>query len=321
MKRLFVVLSVALVALLAFPTTALAAGWKDGRVVIGGTFTLKDGQVLQGDLLVIGGTATLEAGSQVTGTVGLVGGSIDVFGTIDGDLASVGGNLHLAPSAVVHGDLATLGSEVSRDLGAVVEGQVTSGEVNRPLDLTVPGTYLPRFPRTFIDLSPLSRTFDIGWYFLRAFLLAALAVLLVMFWPLRAGRVAQSMVAQPLAAGALGLLSFVVAVPVIVFLLLTICLSPLAFLGGLVLVVAYTFGWIAIGLEVGQRLAAAFRQDWSLAVSAGVGTLVLTIVTYGIDFIPCVGWIAPAAVYCLGLGAVLLTRFGGQDYLGTSRAV
>ena len=105
------------------------------------------------------------------------------------------------------------------------------------------------------------------------------------------------------------------------FLVLTICLSPLAFLGGLVLVVAYTFGWIAIGLEVGQRLAAAFRQDWSLAVSAGVGTLVLTIVTYGIDFLPCIGWIAPAAVYCLGLGAVLLTRFGGQEYLGTARAV
>lgn len=321
MKRLSIALSVALVALLAIPTTALAAGWEDGRVVIGGTFTLKGGEVLRGDLLVIGGTATLETGSEVTGTVGLIGGSIDVFGTIDGDLASLGGNLRLAPSAVVRGDLATLGSEVSRDQGAVVEGQVTSGEVDGPLDLTVPGLYFPHFPRTFIDLSPLSRTFNIGWYFLRAFLLAALAVLLVMFWPLRAGRMAQAVVAQPLASGGLGLLSFLVAVPVIVFLLLTICLSPLGFLGGLLLVVAYTFGWIAIGLEVGQRLAAAFRQDWSLAVSAGIGTLVLTIVTYGINFIPCFGWIAPAAVYCLGLGAVLLTRFGGQEYLGTPRAV
>lgn len=320
MKRLFAVLSVALVALLAFPTTALAAGWKDGRVVIGGTFTLKNGEILQGDLLVIGGAATLDAGSEITGTVGLIGGSIDVFGTIDGDLASVGGHLHLAPSGVVRGDLATLGSEVIRDQGAVVEGQVTSGEVDGPLDLTVPGVYLPRFPQTFIDLSPLSWTFDIGWYFLRAFLMAALAVLLVMFWPLRAGRVAQAVVAQPLASAGLGLLSFLVALPVIVFLVLTICLSPLGFVGGLVLVVGYTFGWIAIGLEVGQRLAAAFRQDWSLAVSAGVGTLVLTIVTYGIGFLPCIGWIAPAAVYGLGLGAVLLTRFGGQDYLGTARA-
>jgi len=321
MKRLSIVLSLAVVALLAFPTVAFAAGWEDGKIVVGGDYTLKSGEVLRGDLIVIGGTATLESGSEVTGTVGLIGSRIEVSGAIDGDLSSIGGSIHLGASAVVRGDLVTLGSEVNRDPGAVVEGQVTSGAAEGPFDLTVPGIEIPRLPRTFIDLSPLSWTLNFGWYFMRAFLLAALAVLVVMFWPLRAGRVAQTVVAQPLAAGGLGLLSFLVALPVIVVLFLTICLSPLAILGGLLLVVAYTFGWIAIGLEVGQRLAAAFRQDWTLAVSAGVGTLVLTLVVYGINFIPCVGPLAPAVTYCLALGAVVLTRFGGQEYLGAPRAV
>lgn len=320
MKRLSLVLSIVVVALLAFPTTALAAGWDEGRVVLGGDFTLKSGEVLQGDLLVIGGTATLEAGSEVRGTVGVIGSRVEASGVIDEDLAAIGGDVHLTATAVVHGDLVTLGSTVDRAEGAIVEGQVTAGELQGPLDLTVPGVVIPRVQRPFIDLSPVSWTLHFGWYFLRAFLLAALAALVVMFWPLRGGRVAQTVIAQPLASGALGLLTFLVALPVIVFLALTICLSPLAFLGGVVLVVAYIFGWIAIGLEVGQRVAAAFRQDWSLAVSAAVGTLVLTIVVYGIDFIPCVGWIAPAITYCLGLGAVVLTRFGSQEYIGAARA-
>ena len=40
----------------------------------------------------------------------------------------------------------------------------------------------------------------------------------------------------------------------------------------------------------------------------------LTLVTFGIDSIPCVGWLAPFFVTALGLGGVLLTRFGTQDY-------
>jgi hypothetical protein len=230
-------------------------------------------------------------------------------------VASIGGSVHLGSTAVVRGDVVTLGSGLSRDEGSVIEGKVTSSEVGGPFDLTLPGVVVPR-----VDLRPLSWTFNFGWYFLRAFLLAALAALVVMFWPLRVGRVAQTVVSQPVAAGLLGLLSFVVAIPLLVLLVLSICLSPVALLGGLVLVAAYMFGWIAIGLEVGQRIAAAFRQDWTLAVSAAIGTLALTLVVYGINFIPCIGAVAPVVTYCLGLGAVILTRFGGQEYLGAPRA-
>jgi hypothetical protein len=318
MKRISLILTLAAVALLAFPTAALAAGLPDGKIVIGGTYTLTADEVLTGDLLVIGGVATLEPGSRVTGTVALIGGVLDAAGIIDGDVAAIGGSANLAATAVVHGDVVTLGSAVGRAEGAIVEGQFSSGDVDGPLNLTIPQFNLPDVPQWERSFSPLRWTLGFGWYFLRAFLYAALAAIVVMFWPLRTGRAAQAAVAQPLLAGGLGLITFLVAVPVIVLLALTICLSPLAFLGGIVLVVAYVFGWIAIGLELGQRMAAAFRQDWSLATSAGLGTLALTLVLYAVNFVPCVGFIAPAAAYCLGLGAVLLTRFGGQDYLGTA---
>jgi hypothetical protein len=318
MKRFSLILALAAVALLAFPTAAFAAGLPDGKVVVGGTYTLRADEVLTGDLMVIGGVATLEPGSRVTGTVALIGGVLEAAGTIDGDVAAIGGSANLGATAVVHGDVITLGSAVGRAEGAIVEGQFSAGDVDGPLNLTIPQFNLPEIRQWERGFSPLRWTLGIGWYFLRAFLYAALAAIVVMFWPLRTGRAAQAAVAQPLLAGGLGLITFLVAIPVIVLLVLTICLSPLAFLAGIVLVVAYVFGWIAIGLELGQRMAAAFRQDWSLATSAGLGTLTLTLVLYAINSIPCVGFIAPAAAYCLGLGAVMLTRFGGQDYLGTA---
>jgi len=318
MKRFTLILTLVVAGLLAFPTTALAAGLPDGKIVIGGSFTLKSDEVLSGDLLIIGGVATLEPRSRVTGTVALVGGILEAAGIIDGDVAAIGGSANLAETAVVYGDVVTLGSAVSRAEGAIVRGKFTAGEVDGPMDLTIPDLVLPGFRGWGGTFSPFSWSLKIGWYFLRAFLFAALAAVVVMFWPLRAGRVAQTAVAQPLIAGGLGLITFLVALPVIVLLVLTICLSPLAILGGIVLVVAYAFGWIGIGMELGQRMAAAFRQDWSLAVSAGVGTLVLTLVVYAIDFIPCVGFLAPVVTYCLGLGAVMLTRFGSQDYLGST---
>ena len=39
----------------------------EDKVVIGQSFTLRENQILNGDLAIIGGTATLKSGSQVTG--------------------------------------------------------------------------------------------------------------------------------------------------------------------------------------------------------------------------------------------------------------
>ena len=50
------------------------------------------------------------------------------------------------------------------------------------------------------------------------------------------------------------------------------------------------------------------------APAAGLGTLLVWAVANGIAFIPCVGWLAPLVVGAVGLGGVLLTRFGRKDY-------
>jgi hypothetical protein len=152
-------------------------------------------------------------------------------------------------------------------------------------------------------------------FIFKVFLWAALAVLLVLFLPVHTRRVSQSAINQPLIAGGLGLLT-VVALPVLVLALaITILLIPVSLLVIALAALAWMFGLIALGLEVGDRLAQLLKQEWAPAVEAGAGTFVLILILNGLQqVVPCVGWIAPAIAGMVGLGAVLLTRFGLQTY-------
>ena len=58
-----------------------------------------------------------------------------------------------------------------------------------------------------------------------------------------------------------------------------------------------------------------FEKDWPLPVAAGVGTFALALVVDSVGtFIYCVGWLVPALIGLFGIGGVILTRFGTQQY-------
>jgi hypothetical protein len=81
------------------------------------------------------------------------------------------------------------------------------------------------------------------------------------------------------------------------------------------LVVAWLMGWIALGQRVGQRLLDMLgNRDPAPAASAAVGTAVLTLFWLGLAPLCGMGWLIFAVLSPLGLGAVLLSRFGSQDY-------
>ena len=298
-----------LVLVFATPGTALARGLADDRIVFGDNFTLKSGETQDGDLVVFGGNVVLEQNSTVTGNVVLMGGNLDSSGTIQGSVVGLGGLVSLGGTAVVEGDVTMIGAQLVRDPGARVEGQVFSN-LKAPLTFTFPGgVQVPRFDVSF------SPVFHATEFVLKLFLWAALAVLLVLFLPVHTRRVTQVAFTQPLVAGGLGLLT-VVALPVLVLALaITILLIPVSLAVAALAGLAWMYGLIALGLEVGNRLAKLFKQEWAPAVEAGAGTFALILVLNGIrEVVPCAGWIAPALAGIVGLGAVLLTRFGFQTY-------
>lgn len=304
--RLFTLIVIAL-ALLAAPVAVHAQDGGDGKVVMGGSYRLRSGETLNGPLAVFGGEATIEQGARVNGDVAVMGGTLTIHGNINGSVAVMGGTIFLSSTAVVEGDIRTLGGTVNQDPGAQIKGTVSSG----PSDFNF---NLPRIVPRSID-NIVTPIWQLMLSILQAFVMAAVAVLVVMFAPKPTERVAASVTAQPLVTGAIGLLTLILAPVVIVIVAITIIGIPISLLALLALAIAGAFGWIALGLELGQRMGVSlFHTNWTAPVAAGIGTLVLSLISGVASIIPCVGWVVPFVVAMLGLGGVLASKFGTQVY-------
>jgi hypothetical protein len=310
MKRLIRwIFLIPLFAAFILPTPALAGGLFDDRIIFGSNFTLDTGETLDGNLLVFGGNATLRVDSLVTGDVVLMGGNLDAAGHVEGNVVGLGGLVSLGETAVVDGDVTALGAQLDRAAGARIGGSIITN-LDTPLSFTFPGSV--QVPRFDIGFSPI---INVAGYFLKILLWTALAVLLTLFLPEKTMRIGQTALAQPLVSGGLGLLTVVVLPVLVLALAITILLIPVSLIVVVLALLAWMYGLTALGLEVGKRLALLFKQEWAPAAAAGAGTFILMMVLDGLAVtVPCLGWIFPTLAGMVGLGAVLVTRFGTQDY-------
>jgi len=295
---------------------AYAANCTDDKSVFGGSYTLAEGDELNGNLTLLGGNASIAAGATIHCELVIMGGNADIAGSVEGDVVVFGGNVTLHSTAVIGGELVSVGGAVTREEGAVVTGGETQG-----FSVGDGPRWLPfQFDAPFLD--PV-----FNWYqsvfetFVSALVMGLLALLIVVFWPEQTSRVAAAITVAPGASGGLGLLTLV-AVPVLLVLLtITLCLIPVAFVGGVIFAAAILFSWITLGQIVGARLATALNlHTLSPAVAAALGTGLLWLLTSAVGAVPCVGWVAWVILSAVGLGAVTLTRFGTRPYLGTYTA-
>jgi hypothetical protein len=318
-KLAFLTILLVFLAALALPGTAYASGSAvsaqasqnhselHDQFVLGDTYTLQSGDTLVGDLFILGGTVTLEDGSRVEGNVILVGGSLTIQGAVDKDLVALGGTPTLEHTGSIAGDAVTIGCTLSGDTERVAGDIITqsSGLFNiKMLDKRFPTVGVARIPFMWGVLS----------LFFSAFFMTTMAIGTVLFLPKQTERTAQMLVHQPVASGGMGCLTVMVAPIILVALAVTIILSPVSLLGAGLLVILVIFGWIAIGLELGNRFAKALHQEWHPAVSAGIGTFGLTLVALGLSrVVICVGWLIPFLVSMVALGAVMLVFFGARS--------
>ena len=322
MKKLIIFISLLLVGLLTFvPTGSVAAkGLLEGRVIFAGTYTLSSGETLGGDLVIVGGSGTLELDSVVQGDTVLVGGNLIVNGEVNGDLVIVGGALVMGEESLVTGDLITIGSSVNRIEGSRVEGEIFNtassydgdGVDEIPDDQVSPVVPVAPVtpPRVDVTSNPFWTAMGI---FFRALLMGLLAGLVAVFMPDHTQRVSQAVFSQPVVAGGLGLLTVVVVPITALILTVTILLIPVAMILLLVWMIAMLFGWIALGVEIGARLARSSTNPWPVWLSAGLGTFILVLVANGVgEYLWCVGWMVPFVVTIVTLGGVVMTRFGTQ---------
>jgi hypothetical protein len=299
---------------LAVPSPVYAQGPDGDKIVLGGNFILADTEVLNGDLVVLGGTAKLEQGSLVNGQVVLIGGSLEVNGTISGSITSIGGSINLGTTSVINGDVNTVGTSLNKADGAVIRGNTSfqlPGRINIPEILPFLSGALPEntqvTPEILGILTPIR---NLTWGLFQVLAIAALAAISALFFEKPIERIGHMISSQPIISGSLGLLTAIVAPGILIILMISILLIPVGLLGIIILGIAYIAGWIAMGYEIGSRLSSSINQTWAAPVCAGLGTLLLTLVAHGIGRIPCVGWIPGALIGILGLGGVILSRFG-----------
>lgn len=305
--RVFLILAV-LAAAFALPGGAFAQDDDpDDATIFGGEYTLEDGERL-GAVLVLGGNVTFEAGSVVEDHVTIIGGNVTIAGEALDDIQVFGGNLELAESARVDGDVRLVGGNITQEEGSEVDGRVYRG-YDLPFHINLPQIEGPFF---FSHPDSIASRFfgSIG----KAMGLSLLAMLVILVAPDAVRRAGGAALRRPVEAGGIGLLVAILTPILLIGFAVTLIGIPvsvlLAILAGLLL----GYGWVSLGVETGRRLAASLEQDWQPVVQAGIGTFLLAIVAYSMELTPFIGWIVPVLVGFVGMGGVLLSRFGTRVY-------
>lgn len=310
-----------LIPLLAFvllPTSAVLAQGPapdGGRVIFGSNFTLESGETFEGDLVVFGGNVTIEEDAELNGNLVVFGGTAISNGKVDGDVVVIGGQVKLEEQALVSGDVVTVGGQLERAQGATIEGEVVNNvqpEIDIPNGRVPPGPDIQVPNIVKVGFNPF---LEFGRVLGVSILMAFLGMLATLFFQDRLGRVSKAVVGQPLMTSSIGLLTIVA----LILLGITIILLPFALLGLIPLGLAWLFGVVAIGQEIGDRLAKALGKDWTPVIAASLGTFILMFLISSVqslnDLLPlmaCVTWILPALVGLLAIGAVVMTRFGAR---------
>ncbi len=313
--KLFIVLALLSLLLISAAPASGGGPLDDGPVIFGGNYTLASGDTLNGDLVVFGGNVTIEEDALVKGSIVIFGGNVSLDGTMEGDMVLIGGSGSMGENAVIEGDLVTVGSSFSRAEGSRIEGEIQiEPAIEIPAIPEVPAVpevpAIPDVPNVPEPPSIMNNPIGSALGILgRSIGLALLAMLLSLFLRPQMERVAQIITSQPLVAGGVGLLTVCLFPLALLILLITLILPPLL---AILLVLAWLFGLVSIGMEAGERFTRAIDQTWPPMLTTGFGTFLLALIAEGVGLIPCVGWLAPFLLGVLGLGAVVLMIFNSR---------
>lgn len=301
-------------------TTVHAEDVVDSVVLFGCNATIQNGARVNKDVVAFGGNVTIEQGAKVNGDVVVFGGNVSVAGEVNRDVTLFGGVVTLESTAIVNGDAAVIGGMMNSKEGATVKGRVTKGESgfrvpDAPTAPTAPK--LPSVTPTVVGGGLVGGLAGAAWAVVRGILyalaLAALGMLVVVFLPKQARQVIDVSQSAAMPSLGVGCLSLFVAITLGVLFIITICGIPFGVVLFIALAVASAFGWIAVGWLIGEKIMGSVnvRESWKTPLTAvTVGVLLLA----AVSAVPIVGWVVSTFFGLLGLGAVVLTRFGTRPY-------
>ena len=285
----------------------------------------------------LGGDVTVAEDEAIGDDVVAILGSARVDGRVDGNVVAVAGSVHLGPKANVRGDVTAVGGSVERSEGTVVTGQINEVRIARPKFGPLVGFTPWREWHWFGDTvrNPFGGSIDLVATLVRVGLVGLLAALMIAILPAPVRRVADRVATEPWRAGFVGLAAQLLFVPLLVITVVILAVSII----GIPLLLLVPFGLIAvaIALVLGFAGAACAVGRWvgersgssvpGLLVSLVVGLAVVFALTVIAKFLGlaglrvgvilgsvlAIGFFVEYVAWTVGLGGVLLSRFGRRD--------
>ncbi|MEE8278091.1 MAG: hypothetical protein V3R89_05165 [Thermoanaerobaculia bacterium] len=308
----------------------------DTQITVGSPLTVEEDETAE-DVVVFG--APIKIHGEVTGDAVAILGSITVSGRVTGDVAAVGGSVYLEPGAEVVGEVVSVGGHVEGQEEAKVLGEIVEVPFGPSFRIGGwPKLWGPGWGHRDWEFSPMGLAWDVVWWVFRSVLLVLLAFLVLLLARTPLERVGRRVTSEPWKAGLVGLVTQILFVPLLIMVVIILCVSiigipllilvPFAVVG---LILVAFLGYCAVALRLGRvledrfgwslgnpylvlLLGIALVQIWSLMgdlFDLGWGPLGLIAAMFLIF-----GVLVKYAVWTVGLGAGLLTRFGTAEGWG-----
>ena len=271
----------------------ILTGQQAGDITACGGNVMILGQV-SGDVTAYGGRVTLAGPGRVNGDISSYGSTLEIAGNVGGDVSSYGGRVMLDNTAYIHGTLTLYGADLTRAPGSRVDGPIA----------TQP-------PRSESSDSPFFDPFHFSIPLFQIIIGSLMAAALAYWAPERTLRVGEVMFGALPRSLAIGVLSWVLGLILAVILALTIIGIPVTVGILLLLLVGWVMGSVAVGWLIGRTLLHRVgSRDHSRVLEAVVGTIILLL----LQSIPFFGGLLCVAIAVVGVGAMLLSRFGARRW-------
>jgi len=249
------------------------------------------------NIVEIGNDVTIEEGMRVRNAVA-IGGQVTVFGEVERHVVAIGGSVVLTKTAVVGGNVVSLGGIIVRGRGAEVRGHLIEFNLS---DISAAIS------------TALNEDWE-GWSWIFAIIslsiflaILILALLIARLFPEPIHVVSLSIRENTFNVTLGGIFALVSIVPLALLLAVSVVGIILIPLEMLLVVCAALTGFIAVARLVGGKMFTILKiHDKSLVQETLWGLVILWL----IGWVPYLGWMVKVIAIVLGMGGVLITRFG-----------
>ncbi len=244
----------------------------------------------------VSGPVVVRKGETVSDAVSVMGGVV-VHGHVTGDAVAVMGNVTVMPGGRIDGDAVAVGGRVVKEGDGYIGGDTQS--IRLPFFGSFKGWSFDGWEH-FALIGGLISLF-------KGLLFIVLAVLVVALFPVRANMVAETVLDRPGPSMLYGVVAAVLILPIALLLLVSCIGIPLIAVEALLVVIAWAFARIAVGLAVGRKVGDAVNRPIANGIlAAALGILIMALV----ELVPFAGGLAVFVLTLIGFGAVILTGFG-----------